>query len=122
LRLGTGGRAGLGLLLTLVAAVVLARGVITLGNPKFTQPLEILLVCFGVFIIAINAYGMKQVLDRTPVPKGVPFLEGLRASMIAYGGRTAWTARHPWLMTAITLAAWLFVSVGAAARFAFYSR
>jgi hypothetical protein len=79
------------------------------------------LVGLGIWIVALNLGGFAWVLIRFPIPKGVPFLQGLRASMIAYGGRAAWAVRHPWRMVALSLAVWLFGSIGAAGRWDFYS-
>jgi len=107
--------------MSVVLAVALGSGAVRLSSPAFVQPLKVFLIVGFIALATGGAIQIGLAVRRTPIPKGVSFIEGVRRAMTAYDARAAWAARHPWQMTMVTLACWILISIGAASRWAFYS-
>jgi hypothetical protein len=114
-------RVALWFITTLIAVLGIGSAAVTLSNPAYVEPLKVFLIGGFLGIAMLDAIGIGLAVRKTPIPKGMPLMEGLRRAMIAYDARAAWVARHPWLMTGMTVVGWTLVSIGAAARLAFYA-
>jgi hypothetical protein len=106
---------------TALAALGLGMFTVRLVGPNAAQTQVAFLIGLGGLLIVGDIYGISIALRKTPIPRGARWLEGLRMSMSAYDDRAAWAAKHPWLMTAISLIGWAAISMFSAARWAAYS-
>ena len=119
-RVATIGR-GIGIGLTTLAAWLLVRSSST--DKSFVSGFEWSFVLIAVIFGAFQAFGLYRILKASPIPKGVPWGQGLRQALLKTG-RTheRWWANHPWLMLLMTLAIVVFGAIAGGSRWAFYAR
>jgi hypothetical protein len=105
-----------GILAFLVAAIGLAVGAVALTRPSVRWVLVASLIGCGTFFLGLHAYELREALKRTPIPRGVSLLKGLRQALAAYNPKGGWMVRHRWIRAGVLIILWLGTSLAVVGR------